>query len=447
MPTAALTLALALAIAPRETAPQQTAPEQAAPQQAVDRLGAFLAHAVDKPTAAQRREAADRLAREPGAKVADWLAACAAFGAFEPRPRGQSQQTVDLHVDGEVEPTEVFLYTPRGYDPSVPAPLLLWGHGAGGSGHGHYQQWQREADELGMFVLCVTEFGAVPGWGSTSRERGSQLAALRWARRQANIDENAIFVGGVSRGGHMTWDLILRHPDVWAGALPVVGGPRMQLGPGNNLRYLENVVSLPIRDLQGSQDDPLLVLNLRLAFDRLAQWHAPDAVLHEFPDHGHSADYRAVDWLAFFGHRREPRPARVVRTAALPDEARAAWLEITGFDRRVAVDAAPRVDARRWQRLDDRGRRELLLDELAERTARLAVEDRGGGRFVADGSQVTSFALWLVPEQLGDGGAVEIRWRGRTTRRRCEPDAEVLLRDFVERFDRTFLPVARVAVP
>jgi protein tyrosine/serine phosphatase len=38
------------------------------------------------------------------------------------------------------------------------------------------------------------------GWASTPRERMNQLAALRWARRQANVDENAVFVGGCSRG-------------------------------------------------------------------------------------------------------------------------------------------------------------------------------------------------------------------------------------------------------
>ena len=50
--------------------------------------------------------------------------------------------------------------------------------------------------------------------------------ALRWARRTANIDEDAIFLGGASRGGHLTWDVALRWPDVYAGLVPCIGGPR-----------------------------------------------------------------------------------------------------------------------------------------------------------------------------------------------------------------------------
>jgi dienelactone hydrolase len=409
-------------------------------------LAAYLARAVDRPTAAARREHADRLARQPGATVDDWLAACAAFGRFEAKEPGPTRQTVELQVLDRVEATEVFLYVPRGYDPGTPAPLLLWGHGAGGSGAREYVLWQQVADQVGMFVLAVTEFGDEPGWGSTPRERAAQLAALRWARRTVNVDENAVFVGGWSRGGHMTWDLMLRHPDLWAGALPIVGGPRMQLGAGNNLRYLENVKHLPIRDLQGGNDDPLLLRNLRLAFERLAKFGAGDAALHEFPERGHDADLTVVDWAVFFTRRREARPAQVVRLAADADEARAAWARITAFDRRVAVEVAPQVDARQWQRLDDAGKAALLLDKLADHTARLAVEDRGQGRFVAQGRGVQSFVLSLVADQVGSDGAVEVRWRHRTQKHRVEPTTAVLLRDFVERFDRTSLPVARVEV-
>jgi predicted peptidase len=52
-----------------------------------------------------------------------------------------------------------------------------------------------------MLVLAPTEFGSNPGYGFTARERAAHLAALRWARRTFNVDENAIFVGGWSRGG------------------------------------------------------------------------------------------------------------------------------------------------------------------------------------------------------------------------------------------------------
>jgi hypothetical protein len=245
----------------------------------------------------------------------------------------------------------------------------------------------------------------------------------------------------------MTWDLILRSPDPFAGAVPCIGGPRLQIGANNNLRYLENAAHLPIRDLQGSQDDPLLLQNLRLAFARLPKLGARDAVLHELAGRGHDFDLGVVDWTAFFARRRAPARERVVRLATEAAEARAAWIEITALDARIDGRLAPQVDPRAMERLDEAGQRALVHDKLVEMTARLAVEHRGGGRFVAEARGVRSFALLLAPAMLGKDGAVEVRWQNRTTKAKAAPSVAVLLREFAERFDRTFLPVARVAVP
>jgi dienelactone hydrolase len=418
------------------------------PQQpAAADLSQELARLVDLPTAAERQTAASALAKKNLATTAEWTATCAAFGTFEPKQSGPTRQTVDLQVLGKVEPTEVFLYIPQGYDPSKCAPLLLWGHGAGGSGAREYLLWQTVADKVGLLVLAPTAVSKEPGYAFTPREREAALAALRWARRTVNVDENAIFVGGWSQGGSMTWDLALRHPDLFAGVLPCVGGPRIELGARNNLRYLENVAHLPIRDLQGSEDDPLLLMNLRLAFARLKKLAAPDAVLHEFADRGHDADLGVVDWVAFFGKRRTSEPPRVVRLAADPEETRASWAAITGFEPRVSVEVQPAVNADTWQRLDEAGKRAFLLDRLADYTARLVVQDKDQGHFVADSKLVKSFELLLSSPRVGKDGAVEVRWQNRTIRKKTAPDTTVLLEDFAERFDRTFLPVVRVAIP
>lgn len=417
-----------------------------APQDAPrDALPALLASAVDLPTPIARRAAVKGLLARTQ-DVDAWRAACAAFGTFEPLAPGPGRQTVDLQVLDQVESTEVHLYVPKGYDPAKPAPLLLWSHGQGGSGAREYLHWQAVADDVGMLVLAPTEPLAVRGYSKEPRERAAALAALRWARRRANVDENAVFVGGWSRGGHLTWDLALRRPDLWAGVLPVVGGPLIEPGPTNNLRYLENVARLPIRDLQGSQDDPVLLTHLHLAFAKLAKWHAPDAELIEFADRGHDADLGAVDWRQFFAKRRDALPRRVVRLAADLGEARSAWAEITKATSKVAVGAQPLAPGN-WARMSDEQRRAYLLDAFADYTARLDVEDKGHGRFAASGKGTTAFTLWLAAQQLGKDGKVEVRFGSKTVRQTAAPSAEVLLTDFVERFDRTRLVVARIDVP
>jgi dienelactone hydrolase len=419
-----------------------------APQGATPDLGAELARVVDLPTPAARAKASRQLANTAGVTLEAWQRACAGFGRFPALEPGPDRQVVDLQVLDKVETTEVFLYVPKGYAPDKPAPLLLAGHGTGTTGAREYLRWQATADQLGMLVLAPSESGPNVGWASTPRERAVQLAALRWARRRANVDENRIYVTGISRGGHMTWDLVLRHRDQFAAAAPCIGGPRIQLQGGqNNLRYLENVLSLPIRDLQGSGDDPLLLQNLHLAFARLDKLAAADAKLIEFQDRGHDFDQAAVDWAQLFALRREPVPKVVLRAVAEPTEARSFWLEVLQCDRNVAVEFSPQVAAEVWSKLDEAGKRAYLQDRIVERTARLRVEMSAPGHFAADGKLVVRFRLLLTRAMLAADGKVEVSWQGKVVGRKPQPSAAVLLGEFAERFDRSFLPLCEVVLP
>lgn len=439
---AALSALLALGVL---FAPQQPEANQPSAAEELGDLEAALAAVVDLPDAKARAEGVKGLL-EKSDSLDKWLVVCADFGDFAQLEPGPMTETRKLVVLGEHEETDMHLYVPNSYDPTQPAPLLLWGHGAGGNGSRQHQLWQDVAEQVGMLILAPTE-PIAQGYSKQPRERASTLEALRWARRFANVDENAIFVGGWSRGGHLAWDLALRHPDLFAGMVVCVGGPLMELGPTNNMRYLENVAHLPIRDLQGSGDDQRLLMNLRLAFKNLKRLRAKDAELIEFPDRGHDADLSVVDWPTFFAKRRDPWPKKAVRIAADPTETRASWVEITGMRKKVQVEAQPQVAVRRWQKMNEEAKRAYLLKALAKSTARVAVQRTGKGRFRADGFGITKFSLLLPADQLGKGGKVEVRLANKPIRKVVTPSAEVLLLDFVERFDRTRLPVVRVDLP
>ena len=144
----------------------------------------------------------------------------------------------------------------------------------------------------------------------------------------------------------------------------MIGGPRFQLDHGqNNLRFLENVVSLPIRDLQGAKDDPALVANVRTAFKRLDKLGARDAKLFEFPDLGHSFEFGAVDWKDFFGSaKRNPTP--IASSSRPRSRARAFWVEITKLAKEVSEDVVPTVTASTRKGLDENGRRDFLEAEV-----------------------------------------------------------------------------------
>jgi dienelactone hydrolase len=356
---------------------------------------------------------------------------------------------VELQVGEQRERSELSVYVPPGYDPSTAAPLLLAAHGTGGRGRDELAMWRAAADKLSMLVLAPSEAGANDGYAFTERERLAALAALRWVRRRFHVDENRIFATGVSRGGHLAWDLALRFPDRFAAIAPMIGSPRLNIAAGqNNARYLENVVHLPIRDLQGSRDDPRLLFNLRLVFARLRELGAGDAELIEFEQLGHAFDATAVDWAGFFGGAvRDPRRSRVVRASAAPNEGRAFWVEILSPDRSVQDTFRLQVQEKEWNALDDDGKRRFMQDEADRRTARLEVEQLAPGRFSAKSRGVRKLRLLLTADMTGNSGAVEVTLDGKARRKTARPDVRVLLLEFVERFDRAFLPVAEVTIP
>jgi len=409
-------------------------------------LAAALETMVELPTPSARRKAASALARAHD--VDELLAAARAFGRFEPAEIGMSLQTVPLRVGKQTEATELHLFVPAAYDPDVPAPLLLAFHGTGGSGRGMLPQWRAVADAVGMLVVAPSEAGENEGYRFEERERLSALAALRWARRRFNVDENRVFATGISRGGHLAWDLALRFPDRFAGIAPMIGGPRLATQRAqNNLRYVENVAQLPIRDLQGAKDDPGLVFNLELAFERLTALMAPDAELILHPELGHWFDMGAVDWEDFFTtRRRDARPMRVVRMAARKDEGRAFWVEVTRYGPSVKEEFRLKVTQSKWKQLDDEGRRRYLAEQADQRTARLELRRAGRNHFDARGTGVKEFRLLLTSDDFDPDQEVVVEFNGGRKKQRPRPSSHVLLAEFCERFDRTFLPVAELKI-
>lgn len=77
---------------------------------------------------------------------------------------------------------------------------------------------------------------------------------------------------------------------------------------------------------------------------------------------------------------------------------------------------------------------------------RIEIDAVTPGRFDVKDRHIDSFRLLLTRELIGDAEAIEVRWRGRRFKLPVKPSTEVFLRDFVERFDRTFLPIAEVVL-
>jgi predicted esterase len=407
-----------------------------------------LGEVLDLPYPSERADAARALAAEKGIPLETWRAACRTLAPVGDGTIGRRIEEVQLYADGDLEHTPIAVLVPRTYRAETPAPLLMVLHWTGGDGRQAIRSWEAQAEELGMLLVAPNDTGPNNGYTFSQRERDVTLSALHWAKRQFNVDEDRVFVTGISRGGHLAWELILRHPGLWAGCAPMVGGPYWDLRDGRaNLRYLENVLPIALVDLQGAQDQAGLVWNVRYAFEKLAELGATKATYHEFPDRGHSVDMDAVDWNAFFvANRRDPRPTTIVRAFAKPGEGRTGWVEVLEGSKKVEEEFAPTISVRLNAKLDEDGRRRWLIEKTADRTGRLEVVFKGPDRFEAKSSQVDRFRLWLEPDMFTDKGPLVVKVGNRRRKFKVAPSAEVLLVDFAASLDRRFLPVATVEV-
>ena len=409
-----------------------------------------LASAVDLPTPKARALAADALAMRAGVTLDGWRDAMKAFApSWTGRTAGHVTETAPLPVLDTVEATSIAVFVPKSVQQKTgPTGLLLAYHGQGGNGGQMTAPWLSYAEASGLVIVAPTETGKNDGYLFSTRERAAGMAALRWARRRFDVDENRVYLTGWSRGGHMAWDVALHNPDRFAALVPVVGAPRLANQQAeNNVRYLENLIDLPIRDLQGSGDAPMLLRNLHLVFERLKAWKARDAKLIEFPNSQHDADLSAVDWAAFFAaSTRDPRPQRIVRRAASLGPQRSAFAEILAYDKTVAELVTP-IQPKDWDTMTADGKRAFVEGEIEKKTARLEVARAAPNRFEAKSAGVARWRLLLDAELVDASKPVVVVWNGRTITRGVAHAKAVLLRDFVERFDRTYLPTVEITVP
>lgn len=128
-------------------------------------------------------------------------------------------------VDGVSTTYRVFV--PRGV--GGPMPLILFLHGAGESGSdglapttvGIGPAIARDASRVPALVAFPQ---ASRGYGWRGFNLATAIAALDETLKQHDVDENRLYVTGISMGGYGTWLLALEQPERFAAIAPVCGG-------------------------------------------------------------------------------------------------------------------------------------------------------------------------------------------------------------------------------
>jgi len=139
-------------------------------------------------------------------------------------------QTTGVKVDGEIR--RFTMYIPKSIDTSRVAPLVINFHGSGMTAIEQmlYTKMNKTADKYGF--IAVYPQGQENNWNvgfEMDYDKGSNDVAfirvlIEKLKKNYNIDEQAIFATGLSRGGFFTHRLAVELPDVIAAIAPV-GAP------------------------------------------------------------------------------------------------------------------------------------------------------------------------------------------------------------------------------
>src|SRR5215213_1917547 len=223
--------------------------------------------------------------------------------AFAASPGQQEPQSMTKEIRKTVT-VNYLLYVPKGYrdDPQQRWPLILFLHGAGERGSDLNKvkangppKLVAEGREL-PFVILSPQAPERSNWDLDALD-----ALLGEILSQYAIDEDRVYLTGVSMGGSGTWRLASAHPERFAAIAPICGW--------GNPGMARSLANLPTWIFHGAKDDQVPLQASQEMADALKEvGNEPKFTI--YPDAGHDSwtpTYDNPELFAWFlSHRRSP---------------------------------------------------------------------------------------------------------------------------------------------
>ena len=218
------------------------------------------------------------------------------------------------------------LHLPKNYNGGMyHYPVLIFLHGAGERGNNNESQLKNAAQNLfndlnspiyqsiAIFPQCPsetnTEDSDLNQWVDTPWSKGNYsvdevpesndlkavLQILNDLKDNYSVNNKRIYVMGLSMGGFGTWDLIMRHTDLFAGAIPICGGA--------DTSYAHKLVDMPIYTIHGTSDDVVPYTGTKSMVEAIKNLGGTSITYEELNGYGHNVwDYASkkvglMEWL------------------------------------------------------------------------------------------------------------------------------------------------------
>lgn len=256
-------------------------------------------------------------------------------------------------VDGSTQ--YCLAYLPAEYSAAKQWPLIVSLHGYNPANPEYINWWRVDtrhhpiAENKGAIYVEPLGRGNAQYLGIGDRD---VMHCLDEARHRFSVDADRVYLTGESMGGHGTWAIVTRHPDVFAAAAPVFGGwdfritaVNVPVSPpvpatameafwferGSSFANAENLLHVPLLVVHGDADPAVNVANSRHAVTMLQRW-GYDIRYHEMPGWAHEdlgQQATIADWL--LTHRRVAAPATIRLRSTDLAGASAYWLRVRAF--------------------------------------------------------------------------------------------------------------------
>ena len=278
----------------------------------------------------------------------DFLPFAAAAGLRGQAPAGGAQAaTFRSDVDDSDQPYA--LYVPPGYDGAQKWPLVISLHGAFSTHRLNlrqlFGQGNRALETDAQATRSFPVLPAVPFLAAAPYARGTMgyqgiperdvYAVLTEMKSRFSVDEDRVYLTGLSMGGGGALWLGFTRPDQWAAIAPVCPA-----APEETDDYASNALNLPTHLFHGAAD-PLVPVSATRAWHKKLSAAVSPVEYVEYPNVRHNAwDYayrNAAIFTWFAKHRRNRFPERVRFATRRYRYSSAYWLR---FDRLTPGAAA-----------------------------------------------------------------------------------------------------------
>ncbi len=144
------------------------------------------------------------------------------------------------------------LYLPEEISLSNPLPMAIVLHGMGGSGDNTVAKWAERLNK--EFIVLCPSYPMGAWWARPAEDM--VLALIDHIRSLYNVDDNRVFLAGLSNGAIGVYTIGMFYPDRFAGLIPIAGSitPRF-------MNFLVNLRNTPIYMIQGAHD-PIFPIQL-----------------------------------------------------------------------------------------------------------------------------------------------------------------------------------------